>query len=177
MAIKEILKYPDPFLREKAEPVSQVDAEVRRLMDDMLETMQANKGVGLAATQVGVGKRILVLDVPEYLEDDEGELEVVPSIIYRLVNPEITESSGEQKCEEGCLSLPGIRADVKRSLTVTVRALNEDGKEIEVKGEGLLAIAIQHEIDHLNGVLFIDHLSRLKRGIMTRRYKRLLSDD
>ncbi len=169
MALLGILKYPDPFLKTMAKPVESVDAGVRALIGDMTETMYAARGIGLAATQVGVDKRVVVLDVP----GDEERRERGKNLIA-LVNPEIIEASGSIKYEEGCLSVPGINADVERAARVRVRALNGEGAAIDIEAEGLFAIAIQHEIDHIDGILFIDRLSRLKRDIIKRKLKKAL---
>ncbi len=177
MALYNILKYPDPFLAVKAARVESVDDAVKTLIADMTETMYHAKGIGLAATQVGVDKMVAVLDVPdEEPPPVEGE---VKETAYRrgknliaLINPEILTKEGSIKYEEGCLSLPGETAEVERAAVVTARALNQKGQEIEFRAAGLFAIAVQHEIDHLNGILFIDHLSRLKREFIKRRLKK-----
>ena len=173
MAILNILKYPDPFLKTRAGRVPSVDASIKALIRDMSETMYLAKGIGLAATQVSVAKRIIVLDVPpdgdmENLEKSRGKN------LIALVNPEITASTGSQEYDEGCLSLPGITAYVKRAVEVTVKGLDREGNPMELNATGLLAVALQHEIDHLDGVLFIDRLSSLKRGIIKRRLKKNL---
>ncbi len=153
MAKLTILEYPDPRLRTRAEPVAQVDAPVRQLIDDMLETMYAAPGVGLAATQVNVHRRVLVADVTE---DQRHPL--------AFVNPEIIEREGSTEAEEGCLSVPGIFDKLtNRSARIVVRALGRDGKPFEMEADGLLAVCIQHEMDHLEGKLFVDYLSELKR--------------
>lgn len=152
MAILEILHYPDPRLREKARPVEAVDDEIRQLVDDMFETMYAAPGIGLASIQVNVPRRVVVIDVSE---DREQPL--------CLINPEILERRGEETMEEGCLSVPGYYDKVTRADSVRVRALNRDGESFEMDAEGLLAVCIQHEIDHLDGKLFVDYLSSLKR--------------
>jgi peptide deformylase len=152
MAILEILEYPDPRLRTRAEPVQEVNEEIRRLADDMLETMYAAPGIGLAATQVNVHERVLVIDVSESQDD--------PLI---FVNPEILEKDGVETMEEGCLSVPGIYETVERADRIRVRAMGRDGKPFEMDVDGLKAICIQHEIDHLDGKLFVDYLSDLKR--------------
>lgn len=166
MAILEIRTYPDEILKRPSAPVGEVTDEVEHLILDMAETMYANDGVGLAAPQVGVSSRIIVIDVGG--EEDRGKKE---SLIV-LVNPEITVLNGTCTHEEGCLSLPELRAEVKRHERVVVRALDREGSPIELTGEDLLAVAFQHEIDHLNGTLFIDRLSRLKRERLTRLYFR-----
>jgi peptide deformylase len=152
MAILQILEYPDPRLRTRAEPVAEVDDELRELANDMLETMYAAPGVGLAATQVNVHKRLLVADVSEDRSD--------PHILF---NPEILEKDGVQVAEEGCLSVPGIYESVERAEHILVKCLGPDGEPLEFEAEGFLAVCIQHEMDHLDGKLFVDYLSDLKR--------------
>ncbi|MES9943905.1 MAG: peptide deformylase [gamma proteobacterium symbiont of Ctena orbiculata] len=152
MAILDILHFPDPRLRNKAKPVAQVDDSIRRLIDDMLETMYQAPGIGLAATQVNVAKRVVVIDLSE--EKNEP---------LCLVNPKIIEKDGEEQMEEGCLSVPGIYEMVKRANKIRVRALDRDGAPFEMEAEELLAVCIQHELDHLEGKLFVDYLSSLKR--------------
>ncbi|MEW8316830.1 MAG: peptide deformylase [Candidatus Thiodiazotropha endolucinida] len=152
MAILDILRFPDPRLRNKAKPVAQVDDSIRRLIDDMLETMYQAPGIGLAATQVNVAKRVVVIDLSE--EKNQP---------LCLVNPEIIEKDGEEQMEEGCLSVPGVYEMVKRANLIRVRALGRDGAAFEMEAEGLLAVCIQHELDHLEGKLFVDYLSSLKR--------------
>jgi len=161
MPMLAILEYPDPRLRKKAAPVSAVDEAVRRLVDDMLETMYAARGVGLAATQVDVHQRVLVLDVSE-----ERNQPLV------LINPEILSAEGRAPGEEGCLSLPGIYEKLPRATHVRVRALGRDGVPFEMNAEGLLAVCIQHEMDHLEGKLFVDYLSELKRQLIRRRLEK-----
>ncbi len=153
MAILPVLRFPDERLRTKAQPVTEVNDEIRKIISDMFETMYAENGVGLAATQVDIHQRIVVIDVSEDKEHP-----------YALINPEIVRKSDETVInEEGCLSVPGCYAKVDRSIDVTVRALDKNGNEFSLDGEELLAICIQHELDHLNGVLFVDYLSPLKR--------------
>ncbi|MBI5780122.1 MAG: peptide deformylase [Rhodocyclales bacterium] len=153
MALLPILHYPDPRLKKRAEPVEAVDESIRRLAADMAETMYAAPGIGLAATQVDVHKRVIVIDVTE----DRSGLTV-------LINPEILEKDGECVSEEGCLSVPGIYDKVTRSERVRVRALNLQGEPVEFEAEGLLAVCIQHEIDHLDGKVFVEYLSPLKQS-------------
>jgi peptide deformylase len=157
MAIRPILEYPDARLRTVATPVERVDDEIRSLVEDMAETMYAAPGVGLAAPQLGVTLRIFVIDVA-----DENE----PSQFAAYINPEIIETSGTQSWKEGCLSFPGVHENVKRAEHVRVRSLNVDGKSFELEATGLLAVAIQHETDHLNGVLMIDKVGPLQRRRM-----------
>ncbi|HSG64160.1 MAG TPA: peptide deformylase [Gammaproteobacteria bacterium] len=152
MALLNILEFPDPRLRTRAVPVERVDDSVRQLIDDLLETMYEAPGIGLAATQVNVHRRVLVVDVSE----DRSQ----PIV---LVNPEIVERSGIEETEEGCLSVPGIFDRVTRASRIRVRALDRDGDLQEIECDGLLAICIQHEMDHLEGKLFVDYLSELKR--------------
>lgn len=153
MALLPILHYPDPRLHTKAVPVAVVDERIRTLVADMAETMYAAPGVGLAASQVNVHERVIVIDVSE---DRSG--------LLALINPEITARSGEQVCEEGCLSVPGVYDKVARSERVTVRALNEKGETISFEADGLLAVCVQHEIDHLDGKVFVEYLSQLKQN-------------
>jgi peptide deformylase len=152
MALLPILEFPDPRLRTRAQPVEQVDAEVRKLVDDLFETMYAAPGIGLAATQVNVHKRVLVIDISENRKEP-----------LALINPEILSREGIEETEEGCLSVPGIYDKVTRADRIRVRALDYDGKMIEFDADGLRAVCIQHEIDHLDGKLFVDYLSDLKR--------------
>jgi len=145
MAIRAMCHLPDPVLRQKAKRVPTVDKSVQQLIDDMVETMQQANGVGLAAPQVGVSLRVIVLQVP-------GEEPIA------IVNPEIVKRTGEQEVAEGCLSFPGYAGEIKRSASVTVKGLDRQGKPTRIKATGLMAEALQHEIDHLNGILYIDHL-------------------
>jgi len=161
MATLTILEYPDPRLRTRAAPVAVVDAGVRRLIDDMFETMYAAPGVGLAATQVNVHQRVLVLDVTQ----DRSQP-------MAFVNPEILELEGVAEGEEGCLSVPGVFDKLNRAARIVVRALDRDGKPFEITAEGLLAVCIQHEIDHLEGKLFVDYLSELKRTRIRRKLEK-----
>ncbi|MBF0624769.1 MAG: peptide deformylase [Magnetococcales bacterium] len=170
MAILPLLTAPDKRLKKVARPVERVDDAIRRLMDDMLDTMYRAPGVGLAAPQVGVSRRVIVADVAYVGEEKRHEP------IF-LANPEILEREGELVWEEGCLSVPETQGEVTRSARVTVRGLNREGVETTLTGEGLLAVCLQHEIDHLNGVLFIDHLSRLKRDMILKRLKKLKEDE
>jgi len=167
MAVLEIKKYPERVLKEKATPVADIDSEIQRLIDDMIETMYAAPGIGLAAPQVGVSKRIIVIDVSV----KEGEK--TPLIV--LINPEIITAQGEIESEEGCLSLPGYITTIKRAERVTVEGLNRDGVRIRIEGDGLLSRALQHEIDHLEGKLLIDRISSIKREFFKKRFKKALS--
>jgi len=152
MARLPILEYPDPRLRIRAEPVTKVDEKITQLVDDLLETMYAAPGIGLAATQVDRHQRVLVIDVSEARNDP-----------YCLINPEIVSTQGTSSSDEGCLSVPDFYEVVERAEEISVRALNRDGEPIEFEADGLLAVCIQHEIDHLEGKLFVDYLSELKR--------------
>lgn len=159
MSIRLVRVYGDPVLRQKAEPITVFDEELAQLVADLYETMRAYRGVGLAANQVGVAQRVAVVDVP---------IDDVQRVEYTLVNPSIVARSGSETGEEGCLSIPSIYDDVTRSLEITVRAQDENGRPFELTAEGYLARAIQHEVDHLDGVLFVDRLSPLKRQFLRR---------
>jgi peptide deformylase len=161
MAKLEILEMPDPRLRTVAKPVEQFDEQLAQLVDDMIETMYDAKGIGLAATQVNVHRRLLVLDVSE-AQDTPRE----------YINPEITETVGTETCEEGCLSVPGIYADVSRAETVRVKAFDRHGKPFEETLDGMHAVCLQHEMDHLQGKLFVDYLSPLKRRIVLKKLEK-----
>ena len=161
MAKLDILEFPDPRLRLVAQPVATFDADLKRLADDMLATMYDAPGIGLAATQVNVPRRVLVLDVSETHDD--------PRVI---VNPEILESRGAEVCQEGCLSFPGVYADVERKEWIRVRAQDVTGKHFELETDGLLAVCIQHEMDHLVGKVFVDYLSPLKRSLLLRKLEK-----
>ncbi len=164
MAIREIIKLPDPMLRQTSDPIDKVDAELRALIEDMFDTMYDAPGIGLAAVQIAVPKRLLVLDVAK------GD---APPNPMAFINPEIVWSSEALSThEEGCLSIPEEYAEVERPAEIRLRFLDRDGAEGEMTANGLLATCLQHEIDHLNGVLFIDHLSRLKRGLIVKRAKK-----
>ncbi len=152
MAKREILHFPDPRLRNLARPVEEVDEEIRQLVDDMFETMYDAPGIGLAAIQINVAKRVIVVDVSE----DKSEP-------LCFINPEILQKEGEESMDEGCLSVPEIYETVTRAEKIRVRALDREGNSFEMDADGLLAVCIQHEIDHLDGKLFVDYLSNLKR--------------
>ncbi len=162
MAILTILEFPDPRLRKKALPIEDVDDKLRILIDDMFETMYAAPGIGLAATQVDVHRRLLVADISQEKDDP-----------HVMINPEILEKDGVAVTEEGCLSVPGYFEEVERAEHVRVRYLDRDGTSVEKDAEGLLAVCIQHEVDHLNGKLFVDYLSEAKRQ---RIRKKLIKD-
>ena len=162
MAILEILEFPDPRLRTKARAVPKVDDSVRKLLDDMLETMYEAPGIGLAATQVNVHQRIIVVDVSENRDEP-----------HAFINPKLEDLSGTIESDEGCLSVPGFYEPVVRAEHIHVKALNRDGKPLEMEAEGLLAVCIQHECDHLEGKLFVDYLSNLKRTRIRRKLEKL----
>jgi len=164
MSILNIIKYPDPILKKKSEPVREITPEIQRFIDDMAETMYAAPGVGLAAPQVGRSIRVIVIDVNSKEEQKKD--------LISLINPEIIERSGDIAWEEGCLSIPDYSADVKRAERVVVRGLDRDGKEKVIVGEELLSIVLQHEIDHLDGMLFIDRLGPIKRDLVKRRLRK-----
>ena len=166
--IREILEYPDPRLREVAKPVAEVTPEIQALVDDMAETMYAAPGCGLAATQLGIPHRIFVVDCAA---EDE------PSQLLAFINPEFIEKDGVQTWEEGCLSFPGVTEEIKRAERVKIRALDRNGKSFEIEADGLLAVALQHENDHLDGVLMIDKLSALKKRMMGRKLAKAKQDD
>jgi len=162
--IHEVVKYPDPVLAKRGEPVTVFDADLKKLVDEMFDSMYAAQGIGLAAPQIAISKRIAIVDISFQKKPEEKIV---------LINPEILDRTGKQVEEEGCLSLPEIREKVSRAEWVKVKAQDVTGKWIEVEGEELLARALQHEIDHLDGILFIDHLSRLKRDLVLRKIKKL----
>ena len=162
MTIKPLIILPDPLLRQVSKPIERVDAETKRLAQDMLDTMYDAPGIGLAAVQIGVGRRMLVIDVSR---EDEEKTPLV------FINPEILSSSDEPSVyEEGCLSIPDYYAEVERPAQVTVKYVDREGKDQTIDAEGLLATCLQHEIDHLNGILFIDHISRLKREMVIKKF-------
>jgi peptide deformylase len=162
MTIKPLIILPDPLLRQVSQPIERIDGDLQKLADDMLETMYDAPGIGLAAIQVGVPRRMLVIDVSR-----EGE----PKEPLVFINPEIVSSSDERSVyEEGCLSIPDYYAEVERPARVTVKSLDSEGREVTTEADGLLATCLQHEIDHLNGILFIDHISRLKREMVIKKF-------
>lgn len=167
MAIRTILHYPDARLRQKALPIDQVTPALERLIDDMAETMYAAPGVGLAATQIGEAHRLFLVDIAA---EDE------PSNLIVFINPEIIRKEGEQCGPEGCLSFPGVAEDIKRAASITVRALDRKGAPFELSAEGLLSVAIQHEHDHLEGVLMIDRMGPLKKRIIQRKMQKRGAD-
>ncbi len=162
MSTLNILHFPDPKLRQKATPVAEVNDEIRALVDDMFETMYAAPGIGLAAVQVNVLKRVIVIDISE----DKNQPQC-------FINPEIVERSGEEKMEEGCLSVPGIYEPVSRAKDIAVRYLDRDGSAQELTVDSLLAVCIQHEMDHLEGKLFVDYLSEMKRNRIRKKMEKM----
>jgi peptide deformylase len=163
MAIQEILKYPNPLLKKRSEEVDLIDEGIKRLVQDMIETMYHAGGVGLAAPQVGISRRVIVVDVSPI--DPQQSL-------FAMINPEIVSEEGEVDHEEGCLSVPDCLEKVKRKEKVRVRGTSPDGREVEIYGEGILAFALQHELDHLNGMLILDRVSPLKKDIYRRKVKK-----
>jgi peptide deformylase len=166
MALLHILTYPDPRLRQRASPVDAIDAQLRQLVDDMAQTLYAAKGIGLAATQVGVAQRVVVID----LSPGQDQLLV-------LINPRVVARDGSQECEEGCLSVPDVYDTVERAERVTVSYLDIDGDARQMDADGLLAVCVQHEIDHLDGKLFVDYLSRLKQDRLRKKADKRQRDE
>ncbi|MBI1813878.1 MAG: peptide deformylase [Deltaproteobacteria bacterium] len=167
MAVRSILKFPAPVLKAKAKPVAAIDGQVDELITDMVESMYAAPGVGLAAPQLGDGRRIIVIDINH---EEPGK------DLIKLINPVIAEAEGEIVWEEGCLSVVDYRAEVRRAAHVLVKGWTLDEKEVEIEAEELLAVALQHEIDHLEGKLFIDRISRLKRDLYKRKINKMIRD-
>jgi peptide deformylase len=165
MAVRRILTYPETILRERAEPVTDIDGKVQKLIDDMTETMYCAPGIGLACNQIGEPCRIIIFDTSPMEEPNE---------LIVVINPEIVKAEGVVVEEEGCLSVVDYKADVKRAEHLTVKGLDREGNPIEIETSGLPAIVLQHEIDHLNGLLFIDHISKLKRELYKRRVRKML---
>jgi peptide deformylase len=167
MALLEIKKYPEKVLKEKTAFIDTIDDSLQRLIDDMIETMYAVRGIGLAANQVGISKRLCVIDTS--MREEKRPLIV-------LINPVIMEKEGKEEAEEGCLSIPGYLPTIKRSAKVIVRFLDREGKQLDIEATGLLARALQHEIDHLDGLLIIDRISPIKREFFKKRYKKSLKE-
>lgn len=171
MSVRDIVIYPEPVLTTPSKPVGDVSSEeIQTLIDDMAETMYVGDGIGLAAPQVGVSLRLMVMDVP-------GEDEPQGKNLIALINPEIVEREGETTYEEGCLSFPGLAGEVKRAARVKVRALDRGGDLVELEAEGLPAICLQHEIDHLDGVVFIDRMTPLRRRLALKEFRKLREAD
>ncbi len=166
MSVYGILKYPDPLLKKVAEPVPEGEEGIKKFIDDMFETMRYARGIGLAAPQIGVGKRVIVLDVSPVEET------VKP---LALINPEITAREGKEESEEGCLSVPELTVKIQRAQKVTVSGYTPEWKLVQIEADGILAVALQHEIDHLNGTLIVDYLSRLKREFYRKKVKKMFA--
>jgi peptide deformylase len=163
MAIRDVVTYPEAKLRRKSQTLKQVSEETKNLIRDMRETMYESCGIGLAAPQVGVNQRVIVVDVTPYEPDREP---------FALINPEIVSTDGEVDSTEGCLSVPGVLETIKRKEKVTVRGLDEEGREVEIEATGMLAICLQHEIDHLNGMTIVERLSPMKRDLTRKRLRK-----
>jgi peptide deformylase len=183
MSIRKIVVWPDPALAEVARPVQEFDESVRTLVSDMFETMYKARGIGLAATQIAVAQRVIVIDL-DPRRDAEKDPEVAEELAswgfngpLAVINPEIVSAEGDISWNEGCLSVPGITEQVKRREHVVVKAFDRDGKAFELNAHGLFAVCLQHEIDHLNGKMFVDYLSRLKRDVIKRKMQRLKSEE
>lgn len=168
MAVREVVTYPKVTLRKKAEAVSEVTEEIRELIRDMKETMYISQGIGLAAPQLGVNRRVIVVDVTPYDPDQEP---------FALINPEVVSGEGEVDSTEGCLSVPDLLETIKRKEKVTVRGFDEEGKEVEIEATGMLAICLQHEIDHLNGTTIVERLSPVKRDLIRSKLKKAARDE
>jgi len=168
MPLLEIRKYPDKILKQKTVELSDIDGQTQKIIDDMVETMYSARGIGLAANQVGISQRLCVIDL------SLRETNKIPLIV--LINPVVVQKEGMIDAEEGCLSIPGYMTSVKRAEKVLVKGLGREGKPVEIEGEGLLARALQHEIDHLDGFLFIDRMSPIRREFFKRRYKKSLKE-
>ena len=168
MALRKVLQFPDPRLKRVSEPISEITDAIRDLAQDMCDVMYDEPGIGLAAPQIGEALRLFVIDTEWSEEDGERNPQV-------LINPEITHQEGSITWEEGCLSVPDYTADVQRAASVTIRALDLEGQEVIEEAEGLRAVCMQHEIDHLDGILFIDRISRLKRGLYVKKRKKQLA--
>ena len=167
MAIREVATYPQMTLRRKSGPVNEVNEEIKELIRDMRETMYASQGVGLAAPQVGINQKVIVVDVTPYEPDQKP---------FALINPRIVRSEGEVDSTEGCLSVPGLFETIKRKEQVTVRGLDEEGREVEIQAEGMLAICLQHEIDHLDGKTIVERLSPVKRDLVRKKLRKASRD-
>jgi len=177
LAILEILTYPSNILKNPTKPVKEIDEKIHELIENMAETMFAAPGVGLAANQVGIDKSIIVYNPAPFAEDNEDSEDKKKNEYHVLINPEIISSEDEFLSEdEGCLSVPELTANVKRAAKITVKGLNIEGEPVDIEAEDYLAVVLQHEIDHLNGILFIDRISALKRGLYKRKVKKRLRD-
>jgi peptide deformylase len=163
MSVREVINYPQATLRKKSQAVTEIGEDIKNLIRDMRETMYDSQGIGLAAPQIGVNQRVIVVDVTPYEPDQEP---------FALINPEIVSDDGEVESTEGCLSVPGLLETIKRKEKVTVRGIDEEGKEVEIEATGMLAICLQHEIDHLNGTTIVERLSPVKRELTRRKLKK-----
>lgn len=170
MAVLEILAFPDPRLEERSLPVERVDDSIRKLIDDMFATMYASEGVGLAAPQVGVLKRVIVVDCGPREAEEEAPLAPIQPVA--VINPVVKQTEGSITWKEGCLSVPDYTDEIDRAARVLVTGLDRTGQPLEIEAEGLLAVCLQHEIDHLEGTLFVDRLSRLKKGMVKKRLRK-----
>jgi peptide deformylase len=170
MALREVVQFPDPRLKKVSEPIVEIDDEIRELARDMIDVMYDEPGIGLAAPQVGASIRLFVIDT-EWSDEEVGRNPMV------VINPEISDREGRITWDEGCLSVPDYNATVERDARITLRGIDLDGKPIEEHAEGLRAVCIQHEVDHLDGILFIDRISRLKRGMYVKKRKRQLLEE
>jgi peptide deformylase len=168
MSVREVVTYPQARLRKKSEMVRNVGQEIKKLIRDMKETMYDSQGIGLAAPQVGVNRRVIVVDVTPYEPDQKP---------FALINPEIVSDEGEVDSTEGCLSVPGLLETIKRKEKVTVRGVNEEGEEMEIEATGMLAICLQHEIDHLNGMTIVERLGPVKREMTRKKLKKAARDE
>ena len=184
MTMNKILTVPNPILKKKSDPVESVDIETKKLMDEMLDIMYKAPGIGLAAPQIGINKRIIVLDVSprpglkRYQEEEKAEKEEVKPNPLQMANPELIWTSKEQETDqEGCLSIPGVMADVTRPNSCKVKYLNQNNESKELHANGLLARCIQHEIDHINGILFIDHLSKIKKDMILKKIQKKIKEE
>ena len=170
MALREVVQFPDPRLKKVSEPISEITDEIRELARDMIDVMYDEPGIGLAAPQVGAAVRLFVIDT-EWSDEENGKNPAV------VINPEISDRAGRITWDEGCLSVPDYNATVERDATITLRGIDLDGKPIEEHAEGLRAVCIQHEVDHLDGILFIDRISRLKRSLYVKKRKKQLLEE
>jgi peptide deformylase len=170
MALREVLQFPDPRLKKVSEPIEEITDEIRELARDMIDVMYDEPGIGLAAPQVGASIRMFVIDT-DWSDEEVGRNPAV------ILNPEISDKQGKITWEEGCLSVPDYQANVDRAATITLRGIDLDGKPVEEHAEGLRAVCIQHEVDHLDGILFIDRISRLKRGLYVKKRKKQLAEE
>ena len=178
MTVLKLKFFPDPILRKKAHKVEDINDEILSLLDDMAETMYKSNGIGLAANQVGQLKRVIVMDCSKEDNEDKVSEKTVKPKLYKMINPEIISfSENTSEWEEGCLSIPPYKSIVKRPAEVTIKFVDESGKEKKLDAKGLLATCVQHEIDHLNGKLFIDHISRIKKNMIIKKIQKKIKED